>query len=197
MSTPRDLREELVNSLSEGGGGGLRSGGEMGVASLLSPGQPRGEASEAVMRRRLGGDRPQLGSACQATSPGADRLGGGPSVPRVTSETPPEQSPVWPLFLRLGFQSSLKAFQPHSVPLSGPCFPTVEEIQGHPKGPCPAGTLYTTVSEPEAQRGKLTHLRSHSMDGRTTTPAQRSGPPGPAHHPRSSPLREPDKHRTM
>ena len=80
MSTPRDLREELVNSLSEGGGGGLRSGGEMGVASLLSPGQPRGEASEAVMRRRLGGDRPQLGSACQATSPGADRLGGGPPV---------------------------------------------------------------------------------------------------------------------
>lgn len=197
MSTPPDLGEELVNSLSEGGGRGLGSGGEMGWRVCCLQGDPKGRPQRLCLGRRLGGDRPQLGAACQATSPGADRLGGGPSVPRVNSETPPEQSPVWPLFPRLGFQSSLKAFQPHSVPLSGPCFPTVEEIQGHPKGLCPAGTLYTTVSEPEAQRGKLTHLRSHSMDGRTTTPAQRSGPPGPAHHPRSSPLREPDKHRTM
>lgn len=43
------------------------------------------------------------------------------------------------------------------------------------------------LSEPEAQRGKLTHLRSHRMDGRTTTPAQRSGHPSPAHYPWSSP----------
>lgn len=54
MSTPLDLREELVNSLSEGGGRGLGSGGEMGVAGLLSPGQPRGEASEAVLGKKAG-----------------------------------------------------------------------------------------------------------------------------------------------
>lgn len=70
---------------------------------------------------------------------------------------------------------------------SGPCFPTIEETQAHPKGPCPEGTLYSTVGEPEAQRGNLTHLRSHSRDGRTTTPAQCSGAPSPAHHPPSSP----------
>ena len=66
-------------------------------------------------------------------------------MPRVTSEIPPEHSQKWPLFLRLGFQSSIKAFQPPSVAFPGPCFPTVEETQARPRGPCPEGALYTTV----------------------------------------------------
>ena len=50
MSTPPGLREELVNSLSPR----VEVGGEMGVAVLLSPGRPRGEASEAVLGKKAG-----------------------------------------------------------------------------------------------------------------------------------------------
>ena len=148
-------------------------------------GNPEGRPQRLRLLIRLGGGRPQLGSAVHP-SRGADKLGGGPSVPWVTSETLPRAIPEVAPLSEVGFPKLHKGF-PAPVCPSGPCFPTVEETQAHPKGPCPEGTLYSTVGEPEAQRGNLTHLRSHSRDGRTTTPAQRSGPPSPAHHPRSSP----------
>lgn len=142
MSTPPDLGEELVNSLSEGGGG-VGVGGEMGwrVCCL-----------QATLAWEEGWEE---------TGPSLARLAKPPpgltgwrrsSVLGSTLRLPKEQSRCGPLS-EVGFPKLPKGFQPHSVPLSGPCFPTVEEIQGHPKGLCPAKTLYTTVSEPEAQRG--------------------------------------------
>ena len=53
-------------------------------------------------------------------------------MPWVTSETPPKQSPKWPLFLRLGFQSSIKVFQPQHAPL-GLVFPPLRRPKHIPR----------------------------------------------------------------
>lgn len=142
MSTPQGLGEELVSSLGEG----LRSGGG------------KGRGRPCSLQGSLAGrpQRPCLGvwtlSSALYPVPGAGRLGGGPSLPWVTSETP-RAIPEAAAPPEVGFPKFRKSLQPPSVPLSEPCFPTLEGTQVHPKQPCPEGTLHLPLVSLRSREG--------------------------------------------
>lgn len=126
MSTPPDLGEELVNSLSEGGGRGLGSGEKWVGGSAVSRATQRGGLRGCAWEEGWGGDRPPAARLAKPPPPELTAgWRGGPSVPGSTLRLPQSNPRCGPSF-RVGFPKLPELSSPTVCPSLGLVFPPLK-----------------------------------------------------------------------